>query len=167
MSGSYSGITYSADGKLVVFSQDSSNVTVVRVAANGTLKNGEQISVAPNNSFITCFPNSPPASYGNPCGSFYSPGTSYPGGLAVSNDGKSVYALLNQNNTLTQINLTVKPSVQGTQIRVGNAPHSIVINSAGTTAYVSNEGGRIATQADFQINSAGTESSPTPSMAPP
>jgi YVTN family beta-propeller protein len=46
---------------------------------------------------------------------------------------------------------------QGTQIRVGNAPHSIVINNTGTTAYVSNEGGRAATEADFQINSAGTE----------
>ena len=32
-----------------------------------------------------------------------------------------------------------------------------MINSNGTTAYVSNEGGRAATEADFQINSAGTE----------
>jgi YVTN family beta-propeller protein len=32
-----------------------------------------------------------------------------------------------------------------------------VINNAGTTAYVSNEGGRAATEADFQIWSAGTE----------
>ena len=32
-----------------------------------------------------------------------------------------------------------------------------MINSIGTTAYVSNEGGRAATAADFQINSAGTE----------
>ena len=42
------------------------------------------------------------------------------------------------------------------QIRVGNAPHSIVIDSTGTTAYISNEGGRAATEADFQIYSAGT-----------
>ena len=62
---------------------------------------------------------------------------------------------MNQNDTLTQINLTTKQ--QGTQIRVGNAPHSIVIAPNGTTAYVSNEGGRAATQADFQIYSAGTE----------
>ena len=72
-------------------------------------------------------------------------------------DGKSAYALLNQNDTLAQIDLTAKPPAQGTQIRVGNAPHSIVIGSNGTTAYVSNEGGRAATQADFQIYSAGTE----------
>ena len=154
-SGSYSGIAYSADGKYLVFSQDSSNVTIAKVNAQGLLEDDAQISVPPNNSFITCFPNSPPAAYGNPCGSFYSGYTSYPGGVALSKDGKSAYALLNQNDTLTQIDLTTME--QGTQIRVGNAPHSIVINSAGTTAYVSNEGGRAATEADFQINSAGTE----------
>jgi YVTN family beta-propeller protein len=156
-SGSYSGITYSADGKYLVFSQDSSFVTIATVDPAGLLEDDTQISVPPlqPDPFITCFPNSPPASYGNPCGSFYSPGTSYPGGVALSKDGKSAYALLNQQDTLTQINLTTNK--QGTQIRVGNAPHSIVINSTGTTAYVSNEGGRIATEADFQINSAGTE----------
>ena len=80
-----------------------------------------------------------------------------PAASRFSNDGKSAYALLNQNDTLTKIDLTATPPTQGTQIRVGNAPHSIVINSNGTTAYVSNEGGRAATQADFQIYSAGTE----------
>jgi YVTN family beta-propeller protein len=156
-SGSYSGIAYSADGKQLVFSQDSSHVTIANVNAKGLLSDDSQVSVPPNNSFIQCFPNSPPAAYANPCGSFYSPGTSYPGGLALSPNGKTAYALLNQNDTVTQINLAATPPVQGTQIRVGNAPHSIVINALGTTAYVSNEGGRAATEADFQINSAGTE----------
>jgi YVTN family beta-propeller protein len=156
-SGSYSGVAYSADGKHLVFSQDSSNVTVAKVTAEGLLEDDAQVSVPPNNAFIDCFSNSPPASYGNPCGSFYSPSTSYPGGIALSNDGKSAYALLNQNDTLTKIDLTATPPVQGEQIRVGNAPHSIVIASNGTTAYVSNEGGRAATEQDFQINSAGTE----------
>jgi YVTN family beta-propeller protein len=154
-SGSFNGIAYSADGQYLVFSQDSSNVTVAKVAADGLLQDDAQISVPPNNSFITCFPNSPAGSYDIPCGTFYTPRTSYPGGVAVSKDGKSAYALLNQNDTLTQIDLIGK--AQGQQIRVGNAPHSILINSAGTTAYVSNEGGRVATQSDFQIYSAGTE----------
>ena len=156
-SGSYGGIAYSKDGKYLVFSQDSSNVTIAKVNAQGLLEDDAQVYVAPDNSFIACFPNSPPASYGNPCGSFYSSYTSYPGGVALSKDGSSAYALLNQNNTLTQIDLTANPPTQGTQIRVGNAPHSIVIASNGTTAYISNEGGRAATEADFQINSAGTE----------
>jgi YVTN family beta-propeller protein len=154
-SGSFGGLTYSADGKYLLFSQDSSNVTIANVNAQGLLSDDAQISVPPNNSFITCFPNSPPAAYGNPCGSFYSSYTSYPGGIAVLQNGESAYALLNQNDTLAQINLTTK--TEGTQIRVGNAPHSILINSTGTTAYISNEGGRAATEADFQINSAGTE----------
>ncbi len=156
-SGSYSGITYSADGKYLVFSQDSSHVTIANVSPQGLLSDDVQVSVPPNNSFIQCFPNSPPAAYANPCGSFYSAGTSYPGGVAVSKDGKSAYALLNQNDTLAKIDLSATPPTQGTQIRVGNAPHSIVIDSNGKTAYVSNEGGRAATEADFQINSAGTE----------
>jgi len=88
-SGSYSGITYSADGKYLVFSQDSSNVTIAKVTPAGLLEDDAQVSVAPNNSFVTCFPNSPPAAYANPCGSFYSSGTAYPGGVAVSKDGKS------------------------------------------------------------------------------
>ena len=154
-SGSFNGIAYSADGQYLVFSQDSSNVTVAKVAANGLLQDDGQISVPPNNSFIACFPNSPFGAYERPCGYFYSPGTSYPGGLAISKDGKSAYALLNQNDTLTQLDLVGK--AQGQQIRVGNAPHSILISSDGNTAYVSNEGGRAATQADFQIYSAGTE----------
>jgi YVTN family beta-propeller protein len=154
-SGSYSGITYSADGKHLLFSQVSGNVTIAKVSEEGLLEDDAQISVAPNNSFITCFPNSPPGSYAVPCGTFYSPSTSYPGGIAISDDGKSAYALLNQNDTIAKIDLTSK--TQGTQIRVGNAPHSILIDSNGTTAYVSNEGGRAATEADFQIWSAGTE----------
>lgn len=154
-SGSYSGIAYSADGKHLVFSQDSSNVTIADVTPEGLLEDNAQIFVPPNNSFITCFPNSPIGDYGRPCGTFYSTGTSYPGGVALSRDGSSAYALLNQNDTLTKIDLNAK--TQGTQIRVGNAPHSILIGANGTTAYVSNEGGRAATESDFQIYSAGTE----------
>jgi YVTN family beta-propeller protein len=156
--GSYSGIAYSADGQYLVFSQDSSNVTVAKVTSAGLLEDDAQVSVPPlqpTDPFITCFPNSPPGSYAVPCGTFYTPSTSYPGGVALSPNGLSAYALLNQNDTLTQIDLTTL--TQGSQIRVGNAPHSIVINKSGTTAYVSNEGGRAATQADFQIWSAGTE----------
>jgi YVTN family beta-propeller protein len=155
-SGSYSGIAYSADSKYLIFSQDSSNVAVVNVNDQGLLVGGLQVSVPPDSSFIKCFPNSPEGPYARPCGTFYTSNTSYPGGVALSKDGKTAYALLNQNDTLTKIDLTVPKPKQGKQIRVGNAPHSIVISNDGTTAYVSNEGGRAATAADFQIYSAGT-----------
>src|ERR1700744_3211765 len=105
-SGSYTGIAYSADGTHLIFSQDSSKVTIANVNAKGLLSDNVQVSVPPNNSFIQCFPNSPPAAYANPCGSFYSSRTSYPGGVAVSPDGKSAYALLNQNDTLPRTDLT-------------------------------------------------------------
>ena len=153
-SGSYGGIVYSPDGKYLMFSQDSSNIAIANSSPQGLLTDAAQVSVPPNNSFITCFPNSPIGDYGRSCGTFYSTNTSYPGGVAIAQDGKSAYALLNQNNTLAQIDLTKRPLTQGTQIRVGNAPHSIVIK--GQTAYISNEGGRPATQSDFQIYSAGT-----------
>jgi YVTN family beta-propeller protein len=153
-SGSYGGITYSADGKYLMFSQDSSYVAIANVLADGTLTDHAHVSVPPNTSFIACFPNSPIGDYQEPCGTLYSPSTSYPGGVAFAEDGKSAYALLNQNNTLTKIDLTAKSLTQGTQIRVGNAPHSIVIK--GHTAYISNEGGRAATDSDFQVLSAGT-----------
>jgi YVTN family beta-propeller protein len=156
-SGSYSGIAYSADGKYLLFSQDSSNVTIANVTGDGLLEDNAQVSVPPDSSFITCFPNSPIGPYARPCATFYSPSTSYPGGVAFSKDGKSAYALLNQNDTLTRIDLTAKPPKQAGQIRVGNAPHSIVIDNNGATAYISNEGGRPATETDFQIYSAGTE----------
>ena len=152
-SGSYGGIAYSADGKFLMFSQDSSNVAVAKVSPAGLLSDFAHVSVPPDNSFIKCFPNSPIGDYGRPCGTFYSAGTSYPGGVAFSADGKSAYALLNQNNTLARIDLTATPLKQGAQIRVGNAPHSILLN--GQMAYVSNEGGREATKDDFQIYSAG------------
>jgi YVTN family beta-propeller protein len=153
-SGSYGGISYSPDGKYLMFSQDSSYVAIANVLPDGTLTDNAHVSVPPNTSFIACFPNSPIGDYAAPCGTLYSPWTSYPGGVAFSEDGKSAYALLNQNNTLTKIDLTTTPLTQGTQIRVGNAPHSIVLN--GQTAYISNEGGRAATADDFQVLSAGT-----------
>ncbi|HEX8878912.1 MAG TPA: alkaline phosphatase family protein [Candidatus Acidoferrum sp.] len=157
-SGSYGGIAYSPDGKYLAFAQDSGtgNLGIAKVTDQGLLEDYAQVSLPTNNSFIPCFPNSPPGSYGIPCGSFWG-GESYPGGAAFSRDGKTAYVVLNENDTLAKIDLTATPLTQGPQIGVGNAPHSIVINSGGTTAYVSNEGGRLATEGDFQIFSASTE----------
>jgi YVTN family beta-propeller protein len=154
-SGSYSGIAYSADGKYLMLAQDSSYVTVASVDSTGLLFDYAHIPAPATSAFIKCFPNSPIGPYDRPCGMFYTTGTSYPGGLTFSADGKSGYALLNNNNTLADIDLTLKTPKVVKQIRVGNAPHSIVLN--GTTAYISNEGGRAAVASDFTIYSAGTE----------
>lgn len=89
---SYSGIAYSADGKHLVFSQNSSNVTIADVSAEGLLEDNAQVSVPPDSSFISCLPNSPIGPYASPCGTFYTPSSSYPDGVALSSNGKNAYA---------------------------------------------------------------------------
>jgi YVTN family beta-propeller protein len=176
--GSSNGLTYTPDGLHLLFSQDSSHVTIASVSpttgmitsTGGSSPYPTQVSVPMDvNSngvltTVTCFPNSPPGTTGSieiPCGqtvSIVSDGThtSYPMGIAVSSDGKTAYAVLDNNNTLTKIDLTAVTPTQGAEVRVGNVPHSVVISPDGTTAYVSNEAGRIATVEDFQGYSNGT-----------
>jgi YVTN family beta-propeller protein len=113
---------------------------------------------------VTCFGNSPGGTNGSfliPCGfsvSAFSDEvlTSYPTGIAVSSDAKTAYVVLDNNDTLTQIDLTAATPVEGAEVRVGNVPHSVVISPDGKTAYVSNEAGRIAKEKDFQGYSNGT-----------
>ena len=69
---------------------------------------------------------------------------------------KTAYVVLDNNDTLTKIDLTQASPKEGPEIRVGNVPHSVVVSPDGTTAYVSNEGGRIAKAKDFQGYSNGT-----------
>ena len=155
--GSYAGIEYSADGKYLVFSEGYNGyVNIATVNAQGLLQDYAQVNVPFTNQFIPCFPNSPPGSYGTPCGTPWG-GESVPGSLALSQDGKSAYVVLNENNTLAKIDLTAIPPVQTSQVGVGNAPHTVLISPDGQTAYVSNEGGRVPTEKDFQIYSGSSE----------
>jgi YVTN family beta-propeller protein len=172
-SGSSNGITYTPDGLHLLFSQDSSNVTVASVdpstgmitSTGGASPYPTQVAVPVdvdskgNLTTVTCFFNSPPGTTGSsaiPCGQAVSRNTSYPLGIAISADGKTAYAVLDNNNTLTKIDLTAATPKQGAEIRVGNVPHSVVISPDGKTAYVSNEAGRIASVEDFQQYSNGT-----------
>ncbi len=173
--GSATGITYSPDGKYLLFSQDGNSgagsfVSVANVNAAGMLSDHAQVSVpldVDGNNYLTtvnCFPSSPPGTTGSsaiPCGQTVSltgngVNTSYPLGIAVSPDNKTAYAVLDNNDTLTTIDLTAAKPVEGKELRVGNVPHSVVISPDGKTAYVSNEAGRIATDRDFQGYSNGT-----------
>ncbi|HUN82753.1 MAG TPA: bifunctional YncE family protein/alkaline phosphatase family protein [Terracidiphilus sp.] len=81
--------------------------------------------------------------------------TSYPMGIAVSSDASTAYVVLDNNDTLAKITLGSTPT-KSAEVRVGNVPNSVVISRDGKTAYVSNEGGRIATDKDFQEYSNGT-----------
>ncbi len=181
--GSNTGITYTPDGKHLLFSQDgnygpASYVTIAAVDPNtglitstgGSSPYPQQVAVpADLNSSnllttVTCFPNSPPGTTGSvaiPCGEpvatfEYGVKSSYPLGIAVSSDGSTAYAVLDVNDTLTKIDLTAATPTEGPEVRVGNVPNSVVISPDGTTAYVSNEAGRIALANDFQGFSGGT-----------
>jgi YVTN family beta-propeller protein len=182
--GSSTGIVYTSDGKSLLFSQDSSYVAIASVdPTTGLLSDYAHVNVPVNGTnvvvplkgnsnqlnTVTCFPNSPGGTNGSaliPCGITDSFGTSYPLGIAVSQDNKTAYVVLDVNDTLAKIDLTTNTKVG--EIRVGNIPHSVVISPDSTTAYVSNEAGRIATEKDFQEYSNGTPvvaHYPTGSMA--
>jgi len=173
--GSSVGITYTPDGKYLLFSQDGgggtgSYIGIASVSTTGTLSDYAHVNVAmdvdANNTLttVTCYNTSVPGTTGSaaiPCGqtvSINSDGvkTAYPLGIATTADGKAAYAVLDNNNTLTKIDLNASTPVQGAEVRVGNVPHSVVISPDGQTAYVSNEAGRIAKQNDFQGYSNGT-----------
>ncbi len=134
--GSFTGITYSSDGSKLLFSQDNNVVAVANVDPfKGTLTPAFNVALPP-----------PPA---NPL--LYNATSANAGGLAVV-DGSLGLVALNANNTLGVINLA--NGTLTTQIPVGNAPNSVVVK--GDFAYVSNEGGRPAKEADFTNLSDGT-----------
>jgi YVTN family beta-propeller protein len=148
----------------------------------GLLSNYAEVSVpldANGGGFltnVTCYPwvfpynaasappsGSPPGTTGSieiPCGqtvSLVSDGapTSYPMGIAVAPNGNTAYVVLDNNDTIASIDLTGTP-VEGPELRVGQVPNNILINSAGTYAYVANEAGKVPTANSFQGYSNGT-----------
>ena len=164
-SGSSTGITYTPNGQYLLFSQDGgfgAKAGYVAMASvnptTGLLSNYAEVAVSLDVNAggflttVTCFPNSPPGTTGSveiPCGQTVSvvsddAYTAYPTGIAISSDSKTAYVVLDNNNTLTKIDLTAATPTEGAEIRVGNVPHSVAISPDGKTAYVSNEAGRIA-----------------------
>jgi YVTN family beta-propeller protein len=99
----------------------------------------------------------------------YTVNTSYPTDIAIAPGNGFAYVVLNFNDELAEINLSLaNPPTEGPTVRVGNVPHSVVVNSTGTTAYVSNEAGQVPTSNQFQLYSNGTPvlaTSPTGSTA--
>jgi YVTN family beta-propeller protein len=120
--------------------------------------------VAPFNTASAPPSGSPPGTTGSseiPCGqtvSLVSDGapTSYPMGIAVTPNGNTAYVVLDNNDTITSVNLTQPNPTEGPELRVGQVPNNIVINSAGTYAYVANEAGKVPTANSFQGYSNGT-----------
>jgi YVTN family beta-propeller protein len=134
-SASFSGIVYSKDGKTLYASQATGNLIIAKVADDGTIALDQVVKLPPNKIFY-------PGADGNP----------YPGGLALSDDGKTLYICLNRTNSLGVFDLASRRMVK--EIAVGNAPTNVVIS--GDKAYVSNRGGRPANEGDFTVDSSGT-----------
>jgi len=124
--GSFNGLTFSPDGKKIYFSDQQGFLQVIAISpTDGSLSDG---------GFATL-----PLPV--PVPSLFSPSTAYPGGIAVSRDGKTAYVTLSQNNALGVVDLTQSPPVFVKQISVGVAPHSVQL--VGKYAYVSNQGGTV------------------------
>lgn len=145
--GSFTGITYSSDGRRLFFSQDDNHVVIARVNPDtGLISNDQNVTLPPPpvNAPDRADPNRP----------YFNTKSINPGGIALSADGSHAYVALNAANTLGVIDLTGARAKLVAQIPVGNAPNSVVIR--GNRAYVSNEGGRPATADDYTNYSDGT-----------
>lgn len=137
--GSFDGIAYNHAGTRLFTSEAGGTVTDLAVAPDGTLKLLNTIASPGVAATAATDINS-------------SPNNAYPGGLAFSADDSKVYVVYSVLNQLAVID--VATNTVGARIDVGNAPHSVVID--GSTAWVSDEGGRRAGPTDFTNDSDGT-----------
>jgi YVTN family beta-propeller protein len=126
---SYDGVLYSHDGAHLYFSQDKGRVVVAAVAPDGTVSLEALIALPTSTGALNN------------------------GGLALSDDGATLYVVLNMANSVAVIDLA-RNQVTGT-IPVQNAPKSISVR--GDRAYVTNQGGRPAEPGEFTARSAGTQ----------
>jgi YVTN family beta-propeller protein len=148
--GSFTGIAYSPDGTKLLLSQDAYNATFggYLTVANANTKTGlltPAFSVTlPNPTAVSSqdFVSVPGNPYLPQFNSMYNPYAVNPAGIAVTPDNSTALVALNANNSVGIVTLATQ-ALSSTQIPVGNAPNSIVINPAGTFAYVTNEGGRV------------------------
>jgi YVTN family beta-propeller protein len=76
-------------------------------------------------------------------------------GLAVSPDGRRLYAALGINNEVAVVDLTTKQNVA--LIPTGIAPYRIALSPDGKTLYCANRGGRAPEKGEASAPSAGTE----------
>src|SRR5262245_59842431 len=134
---SFTCISYSSDGRRLYSSQSSGRLIVADVTPAGTLV---------LNRYITTLPKSTIPYSGR------EDGDPLPGGLALSDDQKTLYVVLSRNNSIAAVDVVSSSLI--VEIPVGNAAHGIVVD--GNLAYVTNQGGRRARGSDFTNDSSGT-----------
>jgi YVTN family beta-propeller protein len=137
--GSFDGLAYNHKGDRLFMSDAGGDVSDLAVSAKGTVTLLKTIA-SPN---VTPTAQTDINSASN---------NGYPGGLAFSADDSKVYVAYSVLNQLGVIDVASDTLTR--RIEVGNAPHSVVVD--GSTAFVSDEGGRRATDDDNTNNSDGT-----------
>jgi YVTN family beta-propeller protein len=142
--GAITGLAYSPDGTKLLFSQDTAKTTggFVTIAAvdpaNGTIAGATSLALPKVK--VAGTPNESAENAMNPAG------------IALANGGATALVALNAQNTVGVIDVATAKLTS--QIPVGNAPNHIAV--IGTTAFVTNEGGRVAEAGDFTNPSDGT-----------
>ncbi|MEO1783949.1 bifunctional YncE family protein/alkaline phosphatase family protein [Thermodesulfobium sp. 4217-1] len=127
--GSYTGIVYSKDGSKLYVSFSDGKILDFNVDNEGLLTLHKTIELSNNVD-------------GN---------TADPGGLAISPDNSKLYVALSRNNSVGIIDLSNDKFIG--EVQVGNAPYTILIDS--NLAFVTNQGGRVATAGDYTNYSSG------------
>ena len=130
---SLTGAVYSPDGQHLYASDYGNNASIdaYQVASNGTVTYTGSVTLP------------------NPQGN-----NAIPAGLAISADGKTIYAALNGLNELAVIDVPTLSVT--TQIPVGNAPYGVALDASTNTVWVTNEGGLVPTGSDPTNSSDGT-----------
>ncbi len=82
-------------------------------------------------------------------------GSSYPCGIGLSPDGKRAYVCLSRSNSLAVVDLEAGKMIA--EMPVGIAPYGVVLTQGGSTAYVTDWGGRRAQSGERSAASSGTE----------
>jgi YVTN family beta-propeller protein len=118
---SFKGIVFAPNGKRVYASTMKGGIVVLKVSKDGKLDAAKPIELPPKRARHS--------------------GSSVPAGLAISADGKTLFASLNLTNSLAEIDLASGDVKR--EIPVGNAPYVVVL--VGRYAYVSNWAGRLPT----------------------
>jgi YVTN family beta-propeller protein len=109
----YLGVVYAPDGKRAYASAGGNNkIRTYQVAADGSLTETAPIAL---------------------------PAGSYPGGLAISADGKRLYVANDLGESLAIVDTTTGTVASTTP--VGHNPYTVALSKDGTKAYVSNWGG--------------------------
>ena len=127
------GIALSPDGRRLYVTTRGNTMVTAEVATDGRVKwSGKIVLPGPGGK-----------------------GSSFPCGIALAPGGRLACVCLSRNNTLAIVDVAGGKLLA--QVEVGVAPYAVAIAPDGSTAYVSNWGGRRARAGDRTAKSAGTD----------